>query len=55
VQLGLLAYGYYEGTIDGVVGPKMKDSIRRFQKDFGLNVTGTITPQVLDTLKITAE
>ena len=55
VQLGLLAYGYYEGTIDGVVGPGMKTSLRRFQTDFKLPVTGTITPETLDALKITAE
>ena len=55
VQLGLLAYGYYEGAIDGVVGASMKASLRRFQTDFKLPVTGTITPQTLDALRITAE
>lgn len=51
----MLAYGYYEGPIDGVVGTVMKSSLRRFQTDFNLMVTGTITPQVLDTLKISTE
>jgi His-Xaa-Ser repeat protein HxsA len=55
VQLGLLAYGYYSGPIDGVVGTTMRTSLRQFQTDFKLPVTGTITPETLDSLKITAE
>lgn len=54
VQLGLQAFGYYEGTIDGVVGPGTKAALRQFQEAYSLKVTGTITPQVLDTLKIAA-
>jgi His-Xaa-Ser repeat protein HxsA len=55
VQLGLIAYGYYEGSADGIVGPKTRDALRRFQTDFGLKVTGTITPEVLDAFKIVAQ
>jgi peptidoglycan hydrolase-like protein with peptidoglycan-binding domain len=50
-----MAYGYYEGTIDGTVGPKMKHALGRFQADFNLKVTGTITPEVLDALKVASE
>lgn len=55
VQLGLKAYGYYEGDIDGLVGSNTRDALRRFQTDFNLKVTGTITPEVLDAFKITAQ
>jgi His-Xaa-Ser repeat protein HxsA len=55
VQLGLLAYGYYDGPINGVVGSKMKESIKQFQSAFHMKETGTITPEVLDALKISAE
>lgn len=55
VQLGLLAYGYYDGAIDGIVGPKTRAALLRFQEDFGLKKTGTITPEVLDALRVTAE
>lgn len=55
VQLGLLAFGYYDGPIDGVVGPKMKTSIRNFQSTFHMKETGTITPELLDALKISAQ
>jgi His-Xaa-Ser repeat protein HxsA len=52
VQIGLLAQGLYEGSIDGVVGPALRSALRRFQTSSGLQVTGTITPEVLDALKV---
>jgi len=55
VQLALLAQGYYEGGIDGVVGPAMRAGLRRFQGSRGLSITGTITPQTLDALMISSE
>lgn len=55
VQMGLMAYGYYHGTIDGVVGPETKAALIRMQTDFRLNVTGTVTPEVLDALRIVAD
>lgn len=55
VQLGLRAYGYYSGIIDGLVGPETQAALTRFQTDFNLPVTGTVTPQVLDALGIAAQ
>ena len=54
VQTGLMALGYYEGPPDGIVGPKTRDALIRFQTDYGLKVTGTITPEVLDAFRIVA-
>lgn len=54
VQLALFAYGYYKGEVDGVVGPGTKEALTKMQADYGLKVTGTITPQTLDALKIMA-
>jgi His-Xaa-Ser repeat protein HxsA len=54
VQLGLQAYGYYNGAIDGVVGSEMRAALRKLQEDYSLKTTGTITPEVLDALKIVA-
>jgi peptidoglycan hydrolase-like protein with peptidoglycan-binding domain len=48
VQLGLQSYGYYQGVIDGVVGKETRSALEKFQGDYGLKVTGTITPAVLD-------
>jgi hypothetical protein len=47
VQLGLLAYGYYQGAIDGGVGPTLPKALQRFHGDFKLPVTGTITLKLL--------
>ncbi|WP_370059833.1 peptidoglycan-binding protein [Novosphingobium sp. P6W] len=52
VQIGLLGHGDYAGTIDGHVGPAMRKALRKFQSTHKLTVTGTITPQTLDALKI---
>ncbi|UWQ19278.1 His-Xaa-Ser repeat protein HxsA [Jannaschia sp. M317] len=54
VQAALQAYGYYNGAIDGIIGDGSKSALSRFQSDFSLAVTGTITPEVLDAFGITA-
>ena len=55
VQLALYSWGYYSGVIDGVVGPETRTAISTMQADWNLKVTGTITPEVLNALKIVAE
>lgn len=54
VQMALLAYGYYTGAIDGVVGPETRTAISKLQSDYKLKITGTVTPEVLDALHVTA-
>lgn len=55
VQTALYAYGYYTGAIDGIVGTGTRTAISKFQKDWGLSITGTITPEVLDALNLVAK
>lgn len=43
-QARLAELGYYQGTVDGITGPRTQDAIRRFQGDHGLSQTGTLTP-----------
>jgi peptidoglycan hydrolase-like protein with peptidoglycan-binding domain len=50
----LRAHGYYQGPIDGLIGPESRAALRRFQEEHGLPQTGTITPEVLDGLGIVA-
>jgi len=52
VQRGLKAYGYYNGSIDGIIGKGSRAALTSFQRDFSLKITGTITPEVLTTLGI---
>lgn len=50
VQQELARRGYYDGSIDGQIGPKSSRSIARFQRDQGLQETGTISPGLLQSL-----
>ena len=52
VQSGLKAFGYYTGDVDGQVGAETRAALTRFQTDYSLSVTGTITPGVLRALSI---
>lgn len=40
VQEALKNAGYYDGNIDGKIGPKTKAALKEFQKDMGLKVDG---------------
>lgn len=42
IQRALKAAGYYQGSVDGKVGPKTQAAIRQFQKDHGLVVDGKV-------------
>ena len=55
VQTGLYVYGYYSGAIDGLVGGQTRTALTKMQSDYGLKVTGTVTPEVLDALRIEAK
>ncbi len=55
VQLAMMAFGYYNGELDGVPGPAMRTALSKMQADYGLKVTGTITPETLTALRIAAQ
>jgi peptidoglycan hydrolase-like protein with peptidoglycan-binding domain len=50
VQQALANDGYYDGPIDGVIGPRTRDAIASFLDDHGLRPTGTVNGPLLDTL-----
>jgi His-Xaa-Ser repeat protein HxsA len=54
LQSALTIYGYYSGPINGQVGAETKAAISKFQEDWSLKVTGTVTPDLLNALKIVA-
>lgn len=54
VQVALQSAGYYTGAIDGIVGSGTRAAIAKYQRDNGLEITGTITSEVLDALNIIA-
>jgi peptidoglycan hydrolase-like protein with peptidoglycan-binding domain len=40
VQERLKTAGFYPGPVDGFLGPRTRDALRRFQETKGLEVTG---------------
>ncbi len=52
VQQQLQRDGYYDGPIDGVLGPMTREAIAAFQADNGLSVTSVIDQPTLATLGI---
>lgn len=55
VQLALMGQGFFEGPITGTVGPLTRAALRRFQTARRLAVTGTITPETLDALRVSSD
>jgi hypothetical protein len=53
VQEQLQRDGYYDGPIDGILGPMTQEAIAAFQADNGLAVTAAIDEPTLATLGIT--
>jgi Putative peptidoglycan binding domain len=50
VQQQLAAAGYYDGPIDGVLGPMTREAIAAYQSDNGLAVTSAIDEPTLATM-----
>ncbi|EBU0326327.1 His-Xaa-Ser repeat protein HxsA, partial [Salmonella enterica] len=56
VQFALLDNGYYNGNIDGIMGPSTRQSIKNYRIAKGLPTpaTETLDPQLLNSLNILA-
>lgn len=52
VQRALAREGYYDGAIDGTLGPSTRNALRRYQRDHGLSVTGNIDHSVTQALRL---
>jgi hypothetical protein len=50
VQTELTQFGYYNGPIDGLFGPTTRDALARYQASRGLTVTGSLSPDTLQSL-----
>jgi hypothetical protein len=50
VQSELAKLGYYRGAIDGMEGDETQAALARYQEDYDLSVTGTLTPGTLQAL-----
>jgi hypothetical protein len=50
VQSALQQQGYYQGEVDGLLGPITRDAIASYQRDHGLYTTSTIDEPTLQSL-----
>lgn len=50
VQQALAQRGYYDGSIDGQIGPQSSRAIARYQRDQGLQETGSVNSSLLQSL-----
>ena len=51
IQQALKNAGFYEGEVDGKIGPKSKKAIEDFQERNGLKVDGKVGPMTWENLK----
>lgn len=51
-QQQLQSNGYYTGKVDGIDGPMTHRAIRKYQKDYGLAVTGRLDSATLNKLGV---
>ena len=52
VQRALAREGYYDGAIDGTIGPATRNALRRYQREHGLEGTGRIDQGVIEALRL---
>ena len=45
LQVALRAQGFYSSSIDGILGPRTRTAVRRFQRRAGLTVDGVVGPR----------
>ena len=50
VQAELTQLGYYSGPVDGFFGPTTRDAVAKYQIAKKLNVTGSLSPDMLQSL-----
>jgi Putative peptidoglycan binding domain len=53
VQAALQAQGYYQGEVDGLLGPLTRDALADYQRDHGLYLTAAIDQPTLELLGMT--
>jgi len=50
VQAALQEQGYYDGEVDGILGPLTRAAIARYQQDHGLYTTSAVDEPTLESL-----
>lgn len=50
-QRELQQLGFYDGAIDGLLGPRTDQAVRDFEQSQGLKITGEPTPMLIDVMR----
>ncbi len=53
VQRELLSTGHFNGLVDGVTGPKTVVAVEAYQRENKLDLTGEVTPRLLEHIRYT--
>lgn len=51
IQKALKSAGYYQGTLDGKIGPSTREAVKAFQRDNGLEPDGVVGKKTWNKLK----
>jgi len=51
VQEGLTMRGFYVGAVDGRIGARTREAIKRYQRESNLPVDGQVTPELAQRLR----
>jgi peptidoglycan hydrolase-like protein with peptidoglycan-binding domain len=54
-QEALKEKGYYDGPVDGLIGPKTRAGLRRYQEEQGLNADGRLTRETAERLGVVSK
>ena len=52
IQKALQNAGYYQGKVDGKVGPSTRDAVKAFQRDHSLEADGVVGRRTWDKMKV---
>jgi Putative peptidoglycan binding domain len=52
IQERLAQLGYYNSPVDGIFGPTTRDAVANYQTDNQLDVTGSLSPDILESLGV---
>lgn len=52
IQRALKNAGYYDGSVDGKIGPATRDAVKSFQRDHGLTADGVVGRSTWGKLKV---
>lgn len=55
IQLVLIRNGFLQGEADGVIGVRTKGALMKFQKERGLEATGTIDTRTVETMNLSGK